>query len=189
MLQPEHITYRSGGLNCAADLYLPEAADGPLAAVVCGESGAKVKEMAAGPARYLTEAGFAVMAIDYRSFGASEGEPRGQLFPQQQVGDFRAAVSYLCHRDEIDSDRIGLWGNSVVGSVVIQTAIADRRVRCVVAQSPSILDGWVTTQKIAGSLAFGQLRERLTAIGLNRSAALMRRAAGRTDGRRCACRG
>jgi hypothetical protein len=47
MFQPEHVSYRSGGLNCAADLYLPVAADGPVAAVVCGESGAKVKEMTA----------------------------------------------------------------------------------------------------------------------------------------------
>jgi dienelactone hydrolase len=156
----EQISYSSGGLTCAADLYLPEA-DGPVPGIVCGESGAKVKEMVAATAEYFVEAGFAVMAIDYRSFGASEGEPRGQLFPEQQVVDFRNAVSALQARDEVDAMRIGLWGNSVAGSVVIQTAVLDRRVGCVVAQSPSMLNGWRAELKLGGSMAFAKLRQAL----------------------------
>jgi hypothetical protein len=45
----------------------------------------------------------------------------------------------------------GLWGNSVAGPVMVQAAVLDRRVRCVVAQSPSLFDGWRATAKIAGS--------------------------------------
>ncbi|MEV8376110.1 alpha/beta fold hydrolase [Kribbella sp. NPDC056861] len=161
-MRVETVNYTSAGLTCAADLYLPDT-PGPVPGVVCGESGVKVKEMIAAPAKYLVEAGFAVLAIDYRSTGGSEGEPRGQLFPEQQVTDFRNAISYLQGRDEVDADRIGIWGNSVAGSVVIQTAVLDRRIGCVVAQSPSMLNGWSATLKIAGSPAFGKLRDSLQA--------------------------
>lgn len=159
----EEVRFPSGGVHCAGDLYLPDDINqvGPVPGLVCGESGAKVKEMVAGPAKYLVQAGLAVLAIDYRSFGASDGEPRGQLFPEQQVDDFRSGISYLQSRSEVDTDRIGLWGNSIAGSVVIQTAIFDQRVKCVVAQSPSMLNGWRATMKIAGRPAFYKLRESL----------------------------
>ncbi|MEO6087504.1 MAG: alpha/beta fold hydrolase [Umezawaea sp.] len=158
----EQVNYLSAGVRCAADLYLPDVADdGPVPGIVCGESGVKVKEMIAPVANYLVDAGFAVMAIDYRSVGASEGRPRGQLFPEQQVDDVRSAVSYLRTRHEVDPERIGLWGNSVAGPVMVQAAVLDRRVRCVVAQSPSLFDGWRATEKIAGSLHFSALRAML----------------------------
>ncbi|MEV1243354.1 alpha/beta hydrolase [Nonomuraea sp. NPDC050022] len=69
-----------------------------------------VKEALAFFAPYFVKAGFAVLAIDYRTVGSSEGEPRGLDYPERQAEDFRSAVSYLQTRPEIQPERIGVWG-------------------------------------------------------------------------------
>ena len=60
-----------------------------------GHSVTMVKEALRPHADYLVRAGFVVLALDYRTIGSSAGEPRGQWFPEQQVQDMRAGVSYL----------------------------------------------------------------------------------------------
>lgn len=137
-MSKERIRFKSAGINCAADLFLPDRRQSRLPAVVLGAGFNSIREGLAGNAEYLRAAGYAALAIDYRTFGESEGEPRGQLFPLEEVEDFRNAISYLQTRDEIDADRIGLWGVSFAGGVVIQAAAFDRRVRAVVAQSPIV---------------------------------------------------
>jgi fermentation-respiration switch protein FrsA (DUF1100 family) len=88
----------------------------------------------------LARAGFAALAIDYRFWGASEGEPRRRNFPLDKVEDYRNAISYLQTRPDIDSDRIGIWGTSFSGGTVLYVAAVDRRVRATVAQVP-VTDG------------------------------------------------
>ncbi|MEU6426504.1 alpha/beta hydrolase [Microbispora sp. NPDC046973] len=146
----EHITFRSGDVRCAADLHLPREADGPVPGVVMGHSVHMVKEALAPGAAYLTRAGFAVLAIDYRTIGASEGHPRGQVFPHRYVDDVRNAVTYLQGRPEVDAARIGLWGHSLGATVAIQAAAIDRRVRCVACQNPSMFNGWRAMEKARG---------------------------------------
>lgn len=158
-IQIEHVMFRSGDVHCAADLYLssdrkPAA---PIPGVVLGHSGGNVKEALVGPARYLAEAGFAALAIDYRTYGASEGEPRGQLFPEKQAEDFRNGVSYLQTRPEIDSRRIGVWGVAMGASIAIQAAVLDRRIACVVAQTPDLLNGWRQILEGGGRERFGKM--------------------------------
>lgn len=157
----EHVHFPSLGTRCAGDLYLPEHADGPVPGVVLGHSGVMVKEALADFAPSLAEAGFAALAIDYRTVGSSEGEPRGQLYPERQAEDLRAAVSYLRTRPEVDPDRIGLWGVSLGGMVAIQAAVFDQRVKAVVAHSPSIGDGWRSMLQLRGQVGFKGLRDAL----------------------------
>ncbi|MET9285301.1 alpha/beta hydrolase [Nocardia beijingensis] len=159
-LEIEHVTFNSLGTACAGDLYLP-AADGPVPGLVLGHSGVMVKEALRVFAPYFVRAGFAVLAIDYRTVGASAGEPRGQDYPQRQVEDFRSAVSYLQTRPEVDPDRIGVWGVSIGGSVATQAAVFDRRVKCVVVQSPSVWNGWRYLERLLGREGVGALRDRL----------------------------
>ena len=65
-----------------------------------------VKEALVEEGRYFSQAGYVTPAIDYRTFGESEGEPRSQLFPLNEVEDFRNAISYLQSRDEVDPQRV-----------------------------------------------------------------------------------
>jgi uncharacterized protein len=155
----EQVTFRSGMVNCAADLYLPDGTgDGPpVPGVVMGHSVIMVKEALRPHAEYLVRAGFAVLAIDYRTIGSSEGEPRRQWFPERQVEDVRAGVSYLRTRAEVDRERIGAWGHSAGSGVAIVAAVLDRRITCVVCQNPTFLDSWTALDKTRG-------REQMTAL-------------------------
>ena len=61
--------------------------------------------------------------------------------PWRQIADWRLAVSFLESRPQVDAGRIGLWGTSYAGGRAIVLATTDRRLRCVVAQVPTI-DGY-----------------------------------------------
>ena len=127
----ENVWVPSGGVRVAGELGLPDglSPEERRPGLVLGHGFGVVKQSLATEAEFFRRAGYVVLAIDYRTFGASEGEPRGQLFPLNQVEDFRNAVSYLQHRPEVDPDRIGIWGASFGGAVVIWTAAVDRRVK------------------------------------------------------------
>jgi uncharacterized protein len=156
-MQVEQVMFPSEGVRCAADLYLPDAAGNRAPAVVMGHSVVMVKEALAPHAEYLVRAGFVVLAVDWRTVGSSEGEPRCQWLPHWQVDDLRAGVSYLRGRPEVDAERIGLWGHSTAAGVAIVAGALDRRVRCVAGQNPSLLDAWTALEKSRG-------RNQLTAI-------------------------
>jgi alpha-beta hydrolase superfamily lysophospholipase len=91
----EQVRFRSGQVRCAADLYLPDGIDdlAPAPAVVMGHSVVMVKEALGPHAEHLARAGFVVMAVDWRTVGSSEGEPRCQWLPFWQVEDLRSGVS------------------------------------------------------------------------------------------------
>jgi len=100
---------------------------------------AGVKEHALEPfARAFAEAGFVVLLHDHRGFGASEGTPRHDIDPWRQIADWRRAISFLESLDVVDPARIGLWGTSYAGGHAIVLGATDRRLRCVVAQVPTI---------------------------------------------------
>src|SRR6185437_11037713 len=62
----------------------------------------------------LAEAGFGVLAFDYRGFGESEGN-QGILSPICQLQDLINAVTYLTTRDDVDADAIGAFGTGGTG--------------------------------------------------------------------------
>lgn len=135
----EQVWFSSAGTRCAADLLVPQGGSAePRPSVVIGRGFNAVKEMSWEHSRALCEAGFVVLSIDYRGFGASEGEDRGNVFPLDQVEDLRNAVSYLQTRSEADADRIGIYGNSLGGGLVIYAAAVDRRIKAVVSVVPVV---------------------------------------------------
>jgi hypothetical protein len=79
-----------------------------------------------------------VQLHDHRGFGVSDGTPRQDVDPWQQISDWGRAISYLESRREVDSKHIGLWGTSYAGGHAIVLAATDRRIRCVVSQVPTI---------------------------------------------------
>jgi fermentation-respiration switch protein FrsA (DUF1100 family) len=137
------VFFSSGGIRCAADLYIPDDLEpgSVRPGLVIGHGFSVVKEGLVEQARYFMRAGFVVLAIDYRSFGRSEGEPRGQLFPMNEAEDYRNGISYLQSRTEVDAGRIGIWGTSFAGGLVLYVASVDRRVKAAVSQVP-VVDGY-----------------------------------------------
>ena len=127
-----------GGVELGAWLFLPER-DGPHAAITMAHGFAGTKEHGLERfAQAFAAAGFVVLVHDHRNFGTSGGDLRGDIDPWRQIADWRRAISYLERRPEVDPTRIGLWGSSYAGGHALVLGATDRRLRCVVAQVPTI---------------------------------------------------
>jgi fermentation-respiration switch protein FrsA (DUF1100 family) len=127
-----------GGVTLRGWLYLPDG-PGPHPAITMAHGYAGVKEH--GLERFaeaFADSGFVVLVHDHRGFGASDGTPRCDVDPWRQIADWRRAISFLESRSEVDAGRIGLWGTSYAGGHAIVLGATDRRLRCVVAQVPTI---------------------------------------------------
>jgi len=126
------------GVMLGAWLFRPQGA-GPHPAITMAHGYAGTKEHGIEPfARAFAEAGFVVLVHDHRNFGASGGEPRGDIDPWRQIADWRRAISYLESLEDVDATRIGLWGTSFAGGHAIVLGATDRRLRCIVSQVPTI---------------------------------------------------
>jgi hypothetical protein len=127
-----------GGVTLRGWLFLPDG-PGPHPAITMAHGYAGVKEHGLEQfAEAFAEDGFVVLLHDHRTFGASEGFPRQDVDPWQQIADWRRAISFLESRPEVNPDRIGLWGTSYAGGHALVLGATDRRLRCVVAQVPTI---------------------------------------------------
>jgi hypothetical protein len=115
-------------------------------------------------AETFAEAGLDALLFDYRSFGASTGEPRQFGWPPRHREDYRSAVEFARGLDGVDPERIVLWGTSWSGGHVVYVAADDHRIAAVISQTPD-LDGVRTLLEIARYGGAGQLL-RTTLAGL-----------------------
>src|SRR5204862_4748675 len=134
------ISFRTeDGVPLRGWLYLPDRAAGQVPTIVMAHGFSAVKEMYLDRfADAFAAAGLGALVFDNRNFGASEGEPRYEIDPWEQVRDYRHAITYACTRKEVDAERIGIWGSSYSGGHVLVVGANDRRVKCVSAQVPLI---------------------------------------------------
>lgn len=140
------VSFRSQGVDCSAWYYVPAGLGSgekrPAIVMAHGFSGVKEMYLDGFAARFARE-GFVVLVFDYRYFGGSGGEPRGQILWPDQVVDYRNAISWVSLQPEVDPDRIGAWGTSMSGGHVMYLAAFDRRIKAVVAQVP-LTNVWST---------------------------------------------
>jgi fermentation-respiration switch protein FrsA (DUF1100 family) len=137
MVARSEVSFRSGGCRCAGWLYRPERSAGRVPCVVMAHGTTGTMDF--GLDRYAQRfagAGFAVLAFDYRHFGASDGRPRQLIDVGRQLADWRAAIGYARTLPRVDPDRIALWGTSLSAGHVITIAAGDPRIAAVVAQLP-----------------------------------------------------
>jgi uncharacterized protein len=127
-----------GRIELGAWLFVPDG-DGIHPAITMAHGFAGSKEHGLERfARAFATAGFIVLVHDHRNFGTSGGDLRGDVDPWRQIADWRCAISYLETRPEVDPTRIGLWGTSYAGGHALVLGATDRRLRCIVAQVPTI---------------------------------------------------
>ena len=116
-----------------------------------------VKEMYLAPfADALSAAGIAVLLFDYRYYGSSGGEPRNQVVPRDQMEDYRNALTWLSLHDQIDPQRLGIWGTSFSGGHVLHIAAYDARVKAVVSQVAAV-DLYANAKRVTPVDAFAEL--------------------------------
>jgi uncharacterized protein len=88
----------------------------------------------------LHEAGYSVLAFDYRRLGESGGTPRQLVKLRDQLADYDAAVDHAATLPEVDADKLAIWGFSVSGGHVFAVAARNEKVAAAIAHAP-LADG------------------------------------------------
>ncbi len=136
ILAPKQVKFLSGKLYCSADIYRPLGA-GPFPVIVMahGLGGTRNMRLPAFAERFAA-AGYACLVFDYRHFGGSEGQPRQLLDISKQLQDWKAAIAYARSLNEVDPQRVVIWGTSFGGGHVLATAADDLQLAAVISQCP-----------------------------------------------------
>jgi uncharacterized protein len=116
------------GTTLAGVLVLPPVERPPLV-IYFGGNAEEVTEYASLAAATYGER--AVLYVNYRGYGDSEGRPGEKAL----VGDAAEIFDWVSRRPDIDTSRIALHGRSLGTGVAVQLAAA-RPARCVVLTSP-----------------------------------------------------
>jgi pimeloyl-ACP methyl ester carboxylesterase len=136
------VSFRSGDGRCIAWHY--PGTNG--ACIVMAGGMAVTKEPATDLfAAKFHDAGYSVVAFDYRRIGESDGTPRQVVRVKDHVADWHAAVAFAATLEEVDSGRIAIWGFSFTGGVILQVAAASRGIAAAIAQAPAA-DGQAATR-------------------------------------------
>lgn len=153
------VGFDAAGTTLRGWLYVPDGATGPCAAVVMAHGLSALKEMGLDDyAEVFVAAGLAVLVYDHRNLGASDGTPRDEIDPVAQMRDYRHAITFAQSQPGIDPERIGIWGTSYTGGLVLMVAALDRRVRAVVSQVPYISAHETTTRAMDADAQRGHRR-------------------------------
>jgi len=129
------VSFYSEGCKLSGDLYLPEGLRSPdrRAGIVLCHGYTGVKDLyLPDNARVLNAAGYVVLTFDYKGWGASEGA-RSRLAPFGRVADAQAALTFLGLQQQVDADRLGIYGTSYGGATAVFLAAVDARVKCIVS--------------------------------------------------------
>src|ERR1700754_2930287 len=106
----EKVWFGSGGADCAAWHY--PGTNG--ACVVMAGGGGVNKEPGTDPfAKRFHDAGFSVLAFDYRRLGESGGLPRQFIRIKDQLADWQAAIAFASTLPGVDPARLAIWGFSL----------------------------------------------------------------------------
>jgi uncharacterized protein len=149
-MEREDVRFRSGSEECAAWLFRPPEAAAPAACVVMASGLSCVREQRLDAfAGRFAEAGYAVLAFDYRHFGGSGGSPRFLMQAKRQRDDWRAALAHARSLEDVDATRVAIWGFSLGGGNVQALAIEEPEVAAAICVAP-VVDGLRSLLHIGG---------------------------------------
>lgn len=144
----EKVNLQSLGDQLSGALFMPAAEQLARALVVCHGAG-EYKENHFELCEYLAARGTAALAIDMHGHGQSKGE-RFCVRMVEWSADVRAAVDFLAAHPRIDRQHIGAFGFSSGGTVIIEAALVEPRLKALV-----LLDATVrNSDPLLQSLAF-----------------------------------
>lgn len=137
LVRRQKVRFSSGGTTCVAWHY-PGTNGG---CVIMASGLAVTKEVGTDRfAKRLNDAGFAVLASDFRYIGESGGQPR-QIAPfGEQQEDMQAAIKFARTLPDVDRTRVAIWGFSSSGGHVFPVAARDPELGAAIAHAP-LADG------------------------------------------------
>ena len=144
-MQREKVRFDSSGTECVAWHY-PGTNGACL--VMAGGFGVTKEPGTDLFANRFQDAGFGVLAFDYRHQGESGGQPRQVTRVGEQLADWHAAVGFARTLPGVDPERVGIWGFSASGGHVFLVAAQDPRLAAAIAQTPNA-DGPATARNAA----------------------------------------
>jgi hypothetical protein len=119
-----------------------------------------VKEQLDHYAALFASSGFSVLLYDHRSFGASDGLPRYEVNPYQQICDWQDAITFALTQPQFDDAvTVGVFGSSYAGGLAMVVAACDTRVGTVVAQIPNV-SGHRNARLLLGEDGIAEVRRR-----------------------------
>ena len=132
-MERQKIRFASGDTECAAWHY-PGTNGG---CVVMTGGFAVTKEPGTDLfARRFNEAGFGVLAFDYRHLGESGGQPRQVQRVGEQLADWQAAIGCARALPGVDPARIAIWSFSASAATCSAIAAGDPGLAAAIAQTP-----------------------------------------------------
>ncbi len=88
-------------------------------------------------AKRFNDAGFDVLAFDYRRIGESGGQPRQVLPVSDQLADWQAAIAFASALPRVDPARLAVCGFSLSGGHVFRVAARTPGLAAAIAQTPN----------------------------------------------------
>ena len=150
---------RSEGVRLTANLYFLASLQGKrLPAIIMSHGWGGTAALLQPQARAFAAAGYFVVAFDYRGWGESDSrviltgraadaahrdgqrftaevlEVREVVDPLEQAEDIFNVIHWAVGEPMVDSQRIGLWGTSFSGGLIVYVAARDPRVKALVSQ-------------------------------------------------------
>lgn len=97
--------------------YTPESSSGKLPCLVMAHGWSALKEMDldAFADHFTSKLSISCLVYDNRCFGDSDGEPRHEIVPTLQQSDYSDAITYAQSLEEVNPDKIGIWGTHALG--------------------------------------------------------------------------
>lgn len=147
----------SEGVRLHAEVYTPKPASHPLPAIIMSHGWGGTAAMLRPQATDFAQAGYLVIAFDYRGWGKSHSrviqtaqaamekgvdgrftgemqELRGMVDPLDQAMDIQNVIHWAMGEPAVDKNRLGLWGTSFSGGLIVYVAARDPRIRALVSQ-------------------------------------------------------
>lgn len=143
----EDISFQtSDGITLRGWFYTSTKSTAPLPCLILshGFSALKEMELSTFASYFTTHLSLTCLVYDNRNFGSSDNHPsspRQEIIPAQQCSDISDAITYAQSRDDVDENKIGIWGSSYSGGHVLWVGAVDRRVKAVLSQVPCVR-GW-----------------------------------------------
>jgi len=160
------VRFASGGAECAAWHY--PGSNGACVIMTGGFAVTKEPGTDLFASRFH-EAGYDVLAFDYRHFGESGGHPRQVAPIAGQLADWGAAIAFAPSLPGVDRDRLAVWSFSASGGHIFRVAARHPRLRAAITQTPNA-DGLAACRNAArhqkpGAFARFTGRALLDAVG------------------------